>query len=328
MPAAFVTGGTGFVGWHVANALVAGGWSVRALARGGPARRTGLEELAAEVVPGDLASPVEELCRSLAGCAAVLHCAGLVRARTLDEYRVVNVLGTERLLEAAGRACPEAVFVYVSSQAAAGPAREGRAVLEGDPPRPVSDYGLSKLEAERAVARRWTGAGIVLRPGVLYGPRDRGLLTYFRMAQRGVVPVPAARSRVQIGSVEDAALGIARAAGRQDLAGRIGFLCDPDPVTVLEVARLVASSGDRRVRFLQVPNAAVRLAGFLETLRERVTGESRPFNADKTRELLAGDWLCDPGPMQRDLALPPPTPLEDGLRKTWEWYREKGWLSS
>jgi hypothetical protein len=62
-------------------------------------------------------------------------------------------------------------------------------------------------------------------------------------------------------------------------------------------------------------------------LRETITRESRPFNADKARELLAGDWLCDPGPMRRDLALPQPSRLEDGLRNTWEWYRKEGWLS-
>jgi nucleoside-diphosphate-sugar epimerase len=326
MPAAFVTGGTGFVGWHVAKALLADGWTVRALARGGPARHTGLEELAVELVPGDLAT-ADEVARALEGCSAVVHAAGLVKARTLADYREVNVLGTERLLAAAQAACPDAVFVYVSSQAAAGPAREGRPVAEGDPAQPVSDYGISKLEGEQAVARRWTGAWIVLRPGVLYGPRDRGLLTYFRMVQKGVVPVPAARSRVQVGSVEQAALGIARAAGRRDLAGRIGFLCDPEAVTVRELARLVSRAGDRRARFVEIPGAAVRLAGALETLRETITRESRPFNADKARELLAGDWLCDPGPMRRDLALSQPSRLEDGLRNTWEWYRKEGWLS-
>jgi nucleoside-diphosphate-sugar epimerase len=269
-----------------------------------------------------------DVARALQGCSAVVHAAGLVKARSLADYRDVNVLGTERLLASAEKVSPDAVFVYVSSQAAAGPARDGRPVAEGDPARPVSDYGISKLEGEQAVARRWKGAGIVLRPGVLYGPRDRGLLTYFRMAQKGLVPVPTGRSRIQIGSVEQTALGIARAAGRRDLAGRIGFLCDPEPVTVANLARLVARAGDRPVRFVDVPNAAVRLAGALETLRETVTRESRPFNSDKARELLAGDWLCDPAPMRRDLGLPDPPSLEDGLRKTWEWYRKEGWLAA
>jgi nucleoside-diphosphate-sugar epimerase len=325
MPAAFVTGGTGFVGWHVANALAQEGWTVRALARGGPDRRSGLEDLPIEIRTGDLSS-VEALERELTGCEAIVHTAGLVKARTLADYRAVNVAGTERLLAAAKKASPGAVFVYVSSQAAAGPARDGRPVGEGDAPQPVSWYGISKREGEEAVARDWIGPWIVLRPAVLYGPRDRGLLTYFRMVERGLVPVPAARSRVQLGTVEEAALAIARAAGRPDLSRRIGFLCDPRPVSVRELATRVAAAAGRGARLVEIPDAAVRLAGALETLRERVTGESRPFNADKARELLAGDWLCDPAPMRRGLDLPEPIPLDEGLRKTWEWYRANGWL--
>jgi nucleoside-diphosphate-sugar epimerase len=325
MPTAFLTGGTGFVGWHVARALLAEGWNVRALARGGPSRRSGLDELRVDLVPGDLSSR-EELGGALPGCAAVIHTAGLVKARTIEDYREVNVRGTERLLAAARDACPDAVFMYVSSQAAAGPARGGRPVAEGDPAQPVSWYGISKLEGEQAVARGWRGPWVVVRPGVLYGPRDRGLLTYFRMVARGVVPVPAAHARVQVGAVEEAAVGIVRAAGRKDLAGRVGFLCDPAPITVRDLASRVAAASGRSARLVPVPNAVVWIAGAIETVREKVTGESRPFNADKARELLAGDWLCDPFPMRRDLDLGEPPSLDERLRAAWSWYREKGWL--
>lgn len=326
MPTAFLTGGTGFLGWHVAKALVSEGFRVRALARGAPTRRTGLEDLPVEVVAGDLS--LAGLGGSLAGCDAVVHVAGLVKARTLADYRAVNVGGTEKLVAAAAAACPAALFVQVSSQAAAGPARDGVPVREGDPSRPVSWYGISKLEGEHAVARKWKGAWIIVRPGVLYGPRDRGLLTYFRMAERGWVPVPAPNARVQVGPAGDAALAIARAARRRDLSDRVGFVCDPEPVSVRELAAAIGQAGDRRPRFVPLPSSLVRLAGALETLREAATGESRPFNADKAREVLAGDWLCDPTPFRRDLKLPQPPPLEDGLRETWAWYRKEGWVSS
>lgn len=326
MPAAFVTGGTGFVGWHVARTLLAAGWTVRALARGGASRRSGLEQLPVEIIAADLASG--DFSAALAGCDAVVHAAGILKARTLADYRAVNVAGTEHLLAAASAACPEATFVYVSSQAAAGPARDGRPVAEGDPAQPVSWYGVSKLEGERSVARDWKGPWVVLRPGVLYGPRDRGLLSYFRMAARGLVPVPAARTRIQVGAVEEAASGIVRAASRPELAGRIGYLCDPRPRTVREFAEAIAAAAGRRVRLLDVPDAAVRIAGAVESLRERLTGVSRPFNADKAREILAGDWLCDPGPLRRDLGLPNPPPLEDGLRAAWNWYRSNAWIAS
>lgn len=325
MPAAFLTGGTGFLGWHVAKALLSEGFRVRALARGAPSRRTGLEELAVELVPGDLSGA--DLSKALSGCDAVVHVAGLVKARTLADYRAVNVGGTEKLLAAGAAVCPAAQFVYVSSQAASGPARDGHAVKEGDPPRPVSWYGISKLEGERAVERSWKGPWIVLRPGVLYGPRDRGLLTYFRMAEKGWVPVPAPSARVQVGPADDAALAVARAAGRPHLSGRVGFVCDPEPVSVRHLAASIARAGGRRVRFVPLPDPLVRLAGALETIRETVSRESRPFNADKAREMLAGDWLSDPTPMRRDLDLPVPPPLDTGLRATWDWYRQEGWIS-
>lgn len=326
MPTALLTGATGFLGHHVAGALREAGWRLRALARDRSRRHApGPWDPAIERIPGDL-SAATDLGRAASGCDAVVHVAGVVKARTLEEYRDVNVRGTERLLRAARVTARDALFLLVSSQAAAGPARDGVPVREGDPARPVSWYGLSKREGEVAVEREWKGPWIVLRPGVLYGPGDRGLLTYFRMAASGWLPVPAADSRIQLLGVFDAALAVASAASRRDLSGRLGFLCDPAPVTLARLAEEIVRLAPRAARIFLIPDGAVRAAAWLETLREAATRRSRPFNADKARELLGGDWLCDPLPMLRDLALPPPRPLPEGLRATWAWYREAGWL--
>ena len=262
MPTCLLTGATGFLGAHVARALLARGWTVRALVRGGPSRISELARSGVGVVPGDL-SPQTDLAAAAAGADAIVHLAGVTKARTLEEYREVNARGTERLARGARRTAPDALFLLVSSQAAAGPARDGRPVAEEDPPRPVSWYGLSKREGEEALAREWPGTRVVIRPSVVFGPGDRGLLVLFRAAARGVLPVP--------------------------------------PLLL-------------------------RLAGAVETARETLTRRSRPFNADKARELLAGDWVCDGGPLSRDLGLPPPPPLRDELAETWAWYGRAGWL--
>jgi len=326
MPKALVTGGTGFVGGHVARALLNDGWSVRVLARD-PSRSAGglLEGTGSEIHRGDLASD-EGLEEAAAGVDAIVHAAGILKARSLEDYREVNLRGTERLLRAASRSAAGARFVLVSSQAAAGPARDGRPVTESDPALPVSWYGLSKREGEEAVARLWKGPWTILRPGVVFGPGDRGLLAYFRMAATGIVPVPAGGTRVQLIAVERAALGIARAAQGGELAGRVGFLCDPQPVTVRELASRIAALSGRAARLVSVPNLVVRLLGVAETVAEALTGRSRPFNADKAREILAGDWLCDGGPVDEALALPAPRPLDEGLRALWAWYRRAGWV--
>jgi nucleoside-diphosphate-sugar epimerase len=326
MPTVFLTGGTGFVGGHVARVLVEQGWTVRLLARD-PRRAQGplLEGLKVEVVPGDLSDP-SRVAASLSGVDAVVHLAGLVKARTLEQYREVNARGTERLLVTAAKVAPEAIFLLVSSQAAAGPQRDGRPVTAADPALPVSWYGISKVEAEAAVARIWKGPWVILRPGVVFGPGDPALFHYFRMAARGWLPVPSPRTRFQIIAAEQAALAIARAASRRDLAGVTAFLCDPDPVTIGHLVRLIGSLPERPPRVFDVPRAAVRLIGYGETLVETVTRRSRPFNADKAAELLAGDWVCDGSAIRQALALPAPGPLQPALRATWDWYRAAGWL--
>lgn len=325
MPTCLLTGATGFLGAHVARALLARGWTVRALVRGGPSRISELARSGVGVVPGDL-SPQTDLAAAAAGADAIVHLAGVTKARTLEEYREVNARGTERLARGARRTAPDALFLLVSSQAAAGPARDGRPVAEEDPPRPVSWYGLSKREGEEALAREWPGTRVVIRPSVVFGPGDRGLLVLFRAAARGVLPVPSGRSRVQLIRAERAADALAAAAARRDLDRRTAFLCDPEPASIARIAGEVASLPPRRPLLLPVPPLLLRLAGAVETARETLTRRSRPFNADKARELLAGDWVCDGGPLSRDLGLPPPPPLRDELAETWAWYGRAGWL--
>jgi nucleoside-diphosphate-sugar epimerase len=326
MPIALLTGGTGFVGGHVARALCEQGWSVRLLARD-PRKVPGalLKDLALEVVPGGL-TDVRVLAKAAAGADAIVNAAGLVKARTLEDYREVNVRGVERLVAAARESAPEALFVHVSSQAAAGPSLQGRPLTESDPARPISWYGVSKREGELAVSSAWTGPWMILRPGVVFGPGDRGVFQYFRMAASGWIPLPAGETRIQMIGAQQTALAIARAAARRDLAGRIGFLCDPEPVRLADLARWIAVLPTRAARVIRVPGPAVALLGLVETALETLTGRSRPFNADKAKEILAGDWLCDGAPMRQALALPPPVPLPEALRAAWDWYRGAGWL--
>ncbi len=277
-------------------------------------------------VEGDL-SAASDLAGAAAGVDAIVHVAGVTKARTLEEYREVNARGTARLVEAGRRSAPGALFVLVSSQAAAGPARGGRAVAEEDRPRPISWYGVSKREGEEAVQAGWRGPWIILRPSVVFGPGDRGLLLLFRAAARGWLPVPAGDSRVQLIRAERAAEAIARAAGRPDLSGRSGFLADPAPIAISDLSERIASLPPKRPRLVPVPRALVRLAGAAETAVETVTRRSRPFNADKAREILAGDWICNGEPLARDLRLPGPPPLADELSETWAWYVREGWLA-
>ncbi len=323
MKTLFLTGGTGFIGSHAAGLFLARGWRVKALARR-PAR-IGLLPPGVELVPGDVTEPASYRDR-MAGCAAVLHCAGATRARSLAGYRGVNAAGTAAVARAAARSCPGAMFVYVSSQAAAGPSRSGAPVREADPPEPVSWYGRSKLEGEVALAREHPGPWCVIRPSVVYGAGDPGLLQMFTVVARGIAPILAGgRGRVQLLAAGDLAEILFAAAQRPDLHGRRGFAAG-DTVSVGDLAREVAGLRTPRARTVAVPSAVVRVLGLVESAREAFTGRARPFNRDKAREILQRDWLCDGEPFLRDLRVTAATRWREGIRETCRWYVQARWL--
>jgi dihydroflavonol-4-reductase len=319
----FLSGGTGFVGSHVAREFLAQGWRVRALVR--RPERAGLLPGGVETVRGDLLD-TDGYRRHLRDCAAVVHSAGATRARSLAEFRRVNVACTEALVTAASEMCPQAMFVHVSSQAAAGPSRSGVPVREGDPPDPVSWYGRSKLESELAVARHRRGPWCVVRPSIVYGAGDPGLLPMFAVVARGVAPLLAGgRHRVQLLAVEDLARILFAAAQRPDLHGRRAFAA-ADTVTMGALVREVAALRTPCARTVAVPAAALRFLGLVTWLGEGLTRTTSPFNRDKIREILQSDWLCEPEPFLRDLQIRPTTRWQDGIRRACRWYVEAQWL--
>jgi len=174
-----VTGATGFIGSRLTARLLSSGARVRILARS-PARATPLATLGAEVVYGDLTRP-DTLASACAACSAVIHCAAwLGSPYRKDLAWQVNVTGTASLA-AAAVAAGVARFVHLSSIAVYGPVREG--VVTEDSPlwQGVELYGDSKIAGEQ-VLRDARGRGlsvVILRPGVVYGPRSRGWTLWF-----------------------------------------------------------------------------------------------------------------------------------------------------
>jgi nucleoside-diphosphate-sugar epimerase len=320
---AFITGATGFVGSHTARLFLDEGWRVRALVR--RPDRPGLLPDGVEVITGGL-SDVDGYRPALAGCDVVLHVAGLVKALTLAEYRQANAVGTETLARAAANACPGARFVLVSSQAAAGPAREGRPITESDPPKPVSWYGLSKLEGEQALQRTYPGPWCIIRPSIVYGSGDPGLLELFTVIQSGWATIPAGgRMRVQLLAVADLARILFATANRTDVSDRVAFAAGP-AVSTREWVTEIAGLRNPPAKVVSVPAPIVRLFGTLESGRQWLTGRVRPFNRDKAREALQPDWLCDAEPLLRDLGTSGLTPWKQGIREVCRCYVAAGWL--
>jgi nucleoside-diphosphate-sugar epimerase len=199
-------------------------------------------------------------------------------------------------------------------------------ITESDPPKPVSWYGLSKLEGEQALQRSYPGSWCIIRPSIVYGSGDLGLLELFTVVQGGWAVIPAGgRMRVQLLAVQDLARILFATANRTDVSRRIAFAAGPTAST-RELVMEIAGLRNPPARPVSVPAWAVRLFGTLESGRQWVTGRVRPFNRDKAREALQPDWLCDPEPLLRDLGISGLTPWKQGIREVCRCYVAAGWL--
>lgn len=318
-----LTGGTGFVGSHVADALLAAGFRVRALVRR-PDDVAWLKGTDATFVKGDIrdASTLPALVED---AAAVVHAAGKTSARNEEAYLAANAAGVANLAAAVRARAPDAHVVLISSLAAAGPSREGTPVKATDAPRPVSAYGRSKLAGEDTLRR----SGVpftILRPCAVYGPRETAIRDLFVAASRGVVPVLAGgRPRTQLVYGPDVAAAVLGALDRGPEAATF-FVAHPEVLDYSGIAEILSGLPSRRPFRLPVPAALIRVAGHIAGAASAFGKGPPVFNAEKAEEMLQDAWLCDVSGSQVTLGEPFRTDFRTGARLTWDWYVERGWL--
>lgn len=314
-----ITGATGFVGWHTAEAFHRAGWEVRAIVRRGNRRPlpTGISG-----VEAGLDDPAS-LAAALAGSDLVVHGAALVRARNEAAFRRVNVDGTAAVVQAAAQVGARVVFV--SSQAAGGQGTPERPRREEDPPAPVNAYGRSKLAAEavvQAAATPWT----ILRPCAVYGPRDAGFLPLFRLVRRGIAVVPARpHAAFTLIFIDDLVRAILLAAESAAAVRQTMFVGHALPRTGHEVVQAIADNEGRRFVPLKVPDAVF---GALAWLGDRLWAFDIMPMIDSGRlvELRAEGFVCAVDRARDVLGFTAETPFDEGIARTAAWYREHGWL--
>lgn len=320
-----VTGATGFVGSHVIDALGVHFEHVRAVVRG-TSDTSRLRERGVDVRVAAL-NDAELLKQAVSGADVVIHLAALTHARTEGELQRVNGTGTAAVLAAAMSAeDPATRFVYLSSLAAAGPSND-KPVSAEDVPHPLTAYGRSKLAGEVAVARQLGQIETVtLRAPAVYGPGDREMLRFFKLARLGILPLPAGPDRpLQLVHVQDLARGIADAASRDGMQGTFN-VADPVAYGWRHVCELIGQAVGRSPVILPVPQMAIEVVGRASEMVSGITGRSTMFNRDKVRELLAPGWLCETESASRAFGFEAKIALAEGLRSTAEWYRSKRWL--
>jgi nucleoside-diphosphate-sugar epimerase len=249
----------------------------------------------------------------------------------------VNAGGVESVAAACADRTERPVLIVVSSLAAAGPCAGGQPRVEGDSPAPVSAYGRSKLAGELAAARYATRLSIsVVRPPVVFGPGDRGVLEMFRpIAHAGLHVVPGwEERRVSLIHVADLVALLLLAAEKGERLHPDGapgqgvyFVAAEHDPTYAELGQAMAMAlGKKRATVVHMPGPLVRLAGRCGDALGRVRQRPGWVNSDKMAEALAGSWTCSSAKAHTQLGWSPAATLAERLRETAQWYRQAGWL--
>jgi nucleoside-diphosphate-sugar epimerase len=322
-----VTGATGFLGGHVAEALSARGDQVRALVRA-TSNRKHLETVAhVELFEGSI-EQVDRVTEAVDGVDAIVHCAGIVKARSTDEFFAVNVGGTSNLVEAARRRGASLKrFVHVSSLEACGPSAEGDPVPV-DQENPVTSYGRSKLAAEKVVlSARGDMPVVILRPAAIYGPRDVEILDAFKSIQRGLFPViNGGRSKTIWIYATDCADACVRAIDADVASGGIYFVDDGSGAIDMRqmFADMEHALGKKAVRASLPFPVLMAVARGVEAFG-RLANRPVMLTREKVSMLLQ-DWVCSSEATRRDLGWEPKVPWSVGVPRAVKWYRDNGWL--
>ena len=321
-----LTGGSGFVGGHIARSLAASGHELRLLVR--PTSDTSfVDDLSFERATGDLGRP-ESLRSACLDMDAIVHSAAILRAADTREFMRANREGTKSLALAAADSGVQR-FVNISSLAAQGPSRDGVAEPAETPPHPVSAYGRSKLEGEQGLEEFRERIDVInLRPPLVYGPGDTGLLAFFWMARRGFAIRLGDGSRL-VDAIYGPDLADAVAALLQ--VGRptepCYYVSDPNgPYSWNDLLSALADVAGRR---LLIPSVSAGVFHGIARCSEwwaKLSGSEPMLDRTRVLEMRQTAWLCDSTSLTRDTGWEARTALQTGLTETMSWYREHGWV--
>lgn len=322
-----ITGATGFIGSHLAEALHKKGYDLRCLVRRSSNRRW-LAHVPVEYVEGNF-SDSEVLKNAIRDVDTIYHVAGVVASKTKAGFFEGNQIATRQLLEATGRNNPKlARFVHVSSFAAVGPSLDGKHSTEETPCRPITTYGRSKLAAELEVLERgdaipWT----IVRPPAVYGPRDPATFDFFNTASRGLIPlVGFDRKQVSLVNVKDLVAGIVLAGEAHEGKNQIFHIGSERYYDWNEIGEITMRVLARKAITLRIPEPLVYLvAGFVGFL-SLFSSKPSVLNWEKGKDMVQKAWTCDISKAKTILGYREQFSLEEGIRETIQWYRENGWM--
>jgi len=262
----------------------------------------------------------------------VVHAAGVTKCLNKADFRRINTEGTKNLVDALlDLQMPLKRFVFLSSLSVFGAIKERLPydeIREDDTPKPNTEYGRSKLEAERYIDSIGSRTPyIILRPTGVYGPKEKD---YFMMAksikQHIDFAVGYQRQDITFVYVTDVVQAVFLALEKGE-TGRKYFLSDGQVYQSTTFSDLIHEELGRPWWLrITAPVWVLRIVTFFGEYIGHITGKVTALNNDKYNILRQRNWRCDIEPARRELGFEPKVQLKEGVKTTIQWYKDHKWL--
>jgi len=322
-----VTGASGFVGSHLVDKLLNEGHLVKCILRSTSSKRW-LEGKNVEIVDCGLFDK-EPLKKVLVDADYVFHIAGVVKAKTEEGYFKGNVETTKVLLEVLDEVNPNIKrFVVASSQTACGPSLNGVPCNEETPEHPITTYGRSKVEQEKLV-KSYKGKILftIVRPTAVYGERDTEIYLVFKTYKAGLFSlIGFDEKKLNLIHVQDLVDGIYLSAISEKAKDQIYFLASEEIYTWPVVGKAIEKAMGKKAITVRLPHFLVYTVAAFAEFFSMFSSKPATFNLEKARDFVQKNWTCDVSKAKRDFGFAQKVSLEEGIKRTIDWYREMKWL--
>lgn len=326
---ALVTGGTGFIGSHVVDKLLAKGIEVRCIARRTSNLRW-LEGKPVEIVSADF-SDKESLKKAVQGVDYVYQIGGLTAAKDFDEFLRGNRDATRNIIDASYEVNPGLKrFLFVSSQTVCGPSPSlENPIVETVECKPITSYGKSKLAAEQEVLKfRGKLPFTIVRAPAVYGPRDTAIFSVFKAVKMGLGTIVGFNEKyVSLIHSDDLSRGIIEAAESDNTKDQIYFVSSEKLYTwPYLISTMKEKMGKKFVITLRLPHPVVLTVAGISEFFGKFSSKPPVFNYEKGIDFIQTYWTCSTKKAMNDFGYSQKMSVEDGMADTIKWYKENKWL--
>jgi nucleoside-diphosphate-sugar epimerase len=332
----FITGASGFIGFHLVEAALEKGMEVHAAVRPS-SKLTFLKKLEAtypaalKVVNADFSSREELKSLLEAGSYThIIHAAGVTKEKSAAAYNLVNAEYSRNLAQAAMSAdIPLQRFVFLSSLAAIGPISfsEQNPITENTQPGPVTEYGKSKLLAEKYLEEVSGLPLTIIRPTAVYGPGEKDLFVLFKTLSGGLdAYIGNKPQRLSFVYVKDLVAATLAALTENKKEVTVYNISDGNAYDRYALADRFKEISGKNIFRAHLPMILVKwLAGLLDIIYS-FSPKTPVLNREKLKELTASNWNCSIDAARNNLHYQPQYDLRQGLAETLTWYKENNWL--